>query len=93
MRTPAPDSTTTIDSPLATLSPGLFSHVTILPSVIVEDRAGMNTSLTARKGASTGLLDAPTRGPGLAASGLGSVPAHCIVTLLACIARNLFFNK
>ena len=42
------DSTTTIDSPLATASPGLLSHSTIFPSVIVDESAGMNTSRTAR---------------------------------------------
>lgn len=42
-----PDSTTTSASPLVTLSPGAFSQETILPSVIVDDRAGMKTSFTA----------------------------------------------
>ena len=42
-----PDSTTTMDSPFFTLSPGDFSQLTILPSVIVDDRAGMKTSFTA----------------------------------------------
>ena len=38
------DSTTKTDSPLSTLSPGFFNHSTILPSVIVELRAGINIS-------------------------------------------------
>ena len=41
------DSTTTTDSPFDTLSPGPLSQDTILPSVIVELRAGMKISLTA----------------------------------------------
>jgi hypothetical protein len=41
------DSTTRMGSPLLTLSPTCFSQETILPSVMVELSAGMNTSLTA----------------------------------------------
>lgn len=33
---PLSDSTTTMGSPLLTLSPGCFSQLTILPSVMVE---------------------------------------------------------
>ena len=44
------DSTTTTDSPFLILSPSLFSHVTILPSVIVDDRAGMKISRTCEAG-------------------------------------------
>ena len=36
-----------MDSPFFTLSPGDLSQLTILPSVMVDDRAGMKTSLTA----------------------------------------------
>jgi len=36
-----------MDSPFLTLSPGDLSQLTILPSVMVDDRAGMNTSFTA----------------------------------------------
>ncbi len=42
-----PDSTTTIDSPFLTLSPGALSQLTILPWVIVDERAGIKTSFTA----------------------------------------------
>jgi hypothetical protein len=49
-----PDSTTTSASPFVTLSPGALSQETIFPSVIVDDRAGMNTSFTA--GTATFLL-------------------------------------
>ena len=52
----APDSTTTKASPRFTGSPGDFNQLTIFPSVIVDDNAGMNTSLTAFIG-TTGLLD------------------------------------
>ena len=38
------NGTTKTDSPLSTLSPGFFNHSTILPSVIVELKAGMNIS-------------------------------------------------
>ena len=41
------DSTTSTDSPRSTLSPGFLSHSTILPSVIVELRAGMKISWVA----------------------------------------------
>ena len=37
----------TTDSPFLTASPGDFNQDTILPSVIVELSAGMNTSFTA----------------------------------------------
>mmetsp|Transcript_40653 Transcript_40653/g.73046 ORF Transcript_40653/g.73046 Transcript_40653/m.73046 type:complete len:225 (+) Transcript_40653:250-924(+) len=40
------DSTTTIDSPFLTTSPSCLSHDTILPSVMVDDRAGITTSRT-----------------------------------------------
>jgi hypothetical protein len=53
----APDSTTTRASPRATLSPGDFNQLTIFPSVIVDDNAGMKTSFTAQRGAQTLLLD------------------------------------
>ena len=38
------DSTITTVSPFSTLSPGAFTQETILPSVMVELRAGMKTS-------------------------------------------------
>ena len=41
------DSTTSTDSPRSTLSPGFLSHSTILPSVMVELRAGMKISWVA----------------------------------------------
>mmetsp|Transcript_15107 Transcript_15107/g.32745 ORF Transcript_15107/g.32745 Transcript_15107/m.32745 type:complete len:286 (-) Transcript_15107:106-963(-) len=41
------DSTTTMGSPFLTWSPVCFNQETILPSVMVDDRAGMKTSLTA----------------------------------------------
>ena len=44
------DSTTRTDSPRPTLSPGFFSHSTILPSVMVEERAGMKISWVANGG-------------------------------------------
>jgi len=58
-------------SPFLTLSPGDFSQLTILPSVMVEERAGINTSFTAfcvwivalvRRGALGLVKDAPADG-------------------------------
>jgi len=40
------DSTTTMLSPLDTCSPSVLSQETILPSVMVEERAGMKISRT-----------------------------------------------
>ena len=57
-------------SPLEILSPSLLSHCVIFPSVIVDDRAGMNTSFTAR--ATAGRLTAPW---GLARPTEGARPA------------------
>ncbi len=44
------DSTTSTDSPRSTRSPGFLSHSTILPSVMVELRAGMKISWVANGG-------------------------------------------
>ena len=44
------DSTTSTESPLSTRWPGCLSHSTILPSVMVEDRAGMKMSWVANGG-------------------------------------------
>jgi len=72
-----PDSTTTSASPFVTFSPGALSQETIFPSVIVDERAGMNTSFTA--GAETFLFEVAVRDAITPAGRVVFINESCIV--------------
>ena len=72
-------------SPLLTLSPGCFSQLTILPSVMVELSAGMKTSLTAAVVVEVGFACLRER-PGRAAPRL--TPADLLSSMLDAIVTH-----